>query len=355
MNEKNRTRFLVLAMAACLPGCVSTQPRGVTAADFADYRELATNAIRAGLTYRENPAVRVGAIEAMESIPGETKLPWLRSALLDEHPAVRFAACIALGKSRDAVSVRAIGRLSDDPDANVRLGSYFARHRLGDTSMTGKIATHLLESKDAGVRRNAAMVLGMLEEPGSIPILARAVLDEDAGVRMHALEALARLGNGDARRELTFQANSGVGADETFAIQALAATRDRKFVDTFRYKLINGAHLETQLAAARGLGLIGIDDGFDIAMKAIQSHIRRIRDRDDPKASQILRARQLGAAALGAIGRSDSLAKLVATLHKSTDPRVQVSLARAILDILAKRRTQGLPFATDARMKRRSR
>ncbi len=330
------------------------EPRGVTAADFAEYRQLATDTIRAGLTYRDNPAVRVGAIEAMESIPDDTKLPWLRSSLLDKHPAVRFAASVALGKTRDAVSAKAIGRLSDDRDANVRVGSYFARHRLGDPSMTGKLATYLLESKDVGVRRNAAMVLGMLEEPGSVAILARAVMEEDSGVRLHALEAMARLGNAEAGQELTFQANSGVGADETFAIQALAATRDRKYIDTYRYKLINGAHLETQLAAARGLGLLGIDDGYEIAMKAIGSNSRRIRDRDDPEASQILRARQLGASAVGAIGRTESLGKLAAILHQSTDPRVQVSIARAILDILQKRRMQALPFATGTNIKRRS-
>lgn len=359
MNEKNRTSFVVVSvvLAAAVSGCVSPAARGVTAADFAEYRQLATSTVRAGLTYRQNAAVRVGAIEAMESIPGETKLPWLRSALSDEHVAVRFAACVALGKARDAVSAKAIGRLSNDADANVRVASYFARHRLGDTSMTGKLATHLLQDKDTGVRRNAALVLGMMDEPGSVSILARAVLDEDSGVRFHALEAMARLGNREAKQELTFKANSGVGADETFAISALAVTRDRKYIDTYRYKLINGMHLETQLAAARGLGLVGIDDGFEIAMKAIRSNSRRIRardDPDDPKASQILRARQLGASALGAIGRVDALSKLVALLKKSTDARVQVSFARAILDILAIRRTRGLPFATKAKLKRPS-
>jgi HEAT repeat protein len=334
--------------SAALSGCTRTKPRGVTAADFADYRELATSTIRAGLTYRDNAAVRVGAIEAMESIPDETKLPWLRSSLLDDHPGVRFAACVALGKARDAVSAKAIGRLTDDPNANVRVASYFARHRLGDTSMTGKLATHLLEDEDAGVRRNAAMVLGLLEEPGSVAILARAISDEDPGVRAHALEAMARLGNAEAKQELTFQANSGVGGEETLAVCALAGTRDRRYIDTYRYKLVNGVHLETRLAAARGLGLLGGDDGFEIAMKAIGSNSRRIRDRDDPEASQILRARQLGASALGAIGRMDALAKLASLLRDSRDPRVQVSFARAILDILASRRARALPFSTSA-------
>jgi len=344
---------LVLSIGGSLSiGCASSSPEGLTAADFAAFRKLATTTVRAGLIYRENAAVRVGAIEAMESIEDESKLPWIRSALTDDTPAVRFAACVSLGKARDAVSARAIGRLSGDPDANVRIASYFARHRLGDTSMTGKLATYLLEDQDPGVRRNAALVLGMMGEPGSIPILARAVSDEDSGVRMHALEAMARLGNREAKRELTFQANSGVGAEETFAVEALAETRDRGYVDTFRYKLLNGAHLETQLAAARGLGLLGMDDGFDLAMKAIESNTRRIRDRDDPKSDQILRARQLGASALGAIGRVDALSKLARLLRKSTDPRVQISFAHAILEILAVHRTSSLPFAAHSTSKR---
>jgi HEAT repeat protein len=228
--------------------------------------------------------------------------------------------------------------LVDDEDASVQVAALFALHRLGYEELTGRMPTYLLHREDVTVRRNAALVLGFLDEPGAIKILARAMRDGDEGVRKHALEAMARLGNQEARQELAFMTNSGVGSDEVFAIGALAETGDRIYLDAFRYKLATAVHLETRLAAARALGRLGSDEGFDVAMKALKTSRPSRRDPDDPGAGQILRARQLAAAALGAIGRSDALPACAALIGDPTDPRVQVSAARAVLEITAARR-----------------
>ena len=80
---------------------------------------------------------------------------------------------------------------------------------------------------------------------------------------------MARLGSREARQELTFMASSGIGSEEVFAITALAHTRDPRSLDTFRYKLGTAANLETKLAAARALGLLGSDEGFEVALGAL--------------------------------------------------------------------------------------
>lgn len=139
-------------------------------------------------------------------------------------------------------------------------------------------------------------------------------------------------------------ASAGIGSQETFALNALAATGDPKYVDTFRYKLASAGHLETELAAARGLGRLGYDDGFQLALRALRSRRRRIQDAEDPVADQVLRARQLAAAALGAIGRTEALPALAGVLRRCKDARVQVSAARAILGILRLNRVRRLPF-----------
>jgi HEAT repeat protein len=56
--------------------------------------------------------------------------------------------------------------------------------------------------------------------------------------------------------------------------------------------------------------------------------------------------RQLAAAALGAIERVDALPALADLLEDDRDPRVQVSAARAILEIIEANRAETLPFAS---------
>ncbi len=141
--------------------------------------------------------------------------------------------------------------------------------------------------------------------------------------------------------------NAGIGPEEVFAISALAATHDPVYAEGFRYKLATATHIETRLAAARGLGLLGFDDGYDVALRALRS-VRPVRpSASDSPEGQTLRARQMAASALSAIGRVDALPALDRLLERSRDPRVQVSAARAILEILAVDRSDALPFEAD--------
>ncbi len=306
----------------------------------------ALEVLRAAVTYQANPVVRVEAVEALESSRCPEALPWIRSAISDDHPAVRFAACVALGQLGDMTVEARLRERVEDPDPGVQLAAMFALHRMGHSEQTGCMPTYLLKHEEVTVRRNAALLLGMLGEPSAIKVLARAMRDSDAGVRHHALEAMARLGNREARQELTFMSNSGVGSEEVFAINALSATGEPTCVDTFRYKLATGAHIETRLAAAAALGRHGLDDGFDIARRALGVSRPVHNDPEDPPAGQIMRIRQMAAAALAAIGRMEALPALQDLMETNDDPRVQVSAAQAILEILAADRARGLPFGT---------
>ncbi len=313
--------------------------------------------LKRAIAYQQNAVVRVEAVEALESSPAAEALPWIRSGLLDEHPGVRFAACVAIGVLRDRGAEIGVRLRLDDENASVRVASLFALHRLGHQERTGEMAAYLLDHEDVTVRRNAALVLGLLGEStppsppwqggvgGVVKLLARAMKDPDEGVRHHALEAMARLGNPEAKQELTFMTNSGVGSQEVFAIQALAALEDPRYHDTFRYKLETGAHLETKLAAALGLGLLRSEQGFNVALLALRRAKARTGDPNDPPEGQLIRIRQLAAAALGAMGRLRALPSLAGLLDDSVDPRLQVSAARAILQIYRANRKQRAPFA----------
>ncbi len=329
-----------------LAGCASTA--AVSGAASPTFERRAQGLLQAALQYPHNPVVRVEAVEALQSCGDRSVLPWIRTALLDEHAAVRFAACVAVGVLGDGLADGALRDLVSDDDDSVKVAALFARHRLGFTHDTGKMAYYLLDHPEATVRRNAALVLGLLGERGAVKVLAGAMRDPDEGVRQHALEAMARLGNREAAQELAFMANSGVGSEEVFAILALSATGDRRYVDTFRYKLATAIHLETKLAAVRALGPLGDDDGFNLAVRSLGRKRATINDPDDPPAGQVLRIRQMAAAALGAIGREDALAPLQSLMEESADPRVRVSAGGAVLRILGTRVVEPLPFMQGA-------
>lgn len=330
--------LLIGVLVFAVGGCAATARSSSTGTSEAELRRRSVEALKSGLTYSANPVVRVQSVEALRWSGDEQALPWIRSALLDEHPAVRFAACVALGERSDRAGFSGVRRRLSDEDAGVRVAALFALHRLGETGQSGRISTYLLEHPDAAVRRNAAMVLGLLGEKSAIPMLARAMKDRDAGVRNYALEALNRLGNSEARQELSFLANCGMGADETFAIQALSALADAQLEDLFRHKLHNAAHVETRLAAARGLAQLGKREGYELALSSLQTTQHPGRDPQEETGAAALRIRQLAAAALAEMGRTEAVPTLGEVLEKSQDPRMQISAAHAILRIVEGRR-----------------
>jgi len=329
-------------VSGCAPSRVS-----YTALDRVNLRDRAVDYLRSAVTYRQNPAVRVGAIEALQRCESAEVLPWIRAALLDDEPAVRFAACVALGVRRDGAAEAGVRNCTMDSDPNVVVGALFALHQLGDERGMGRLATFLLEHPDTAVRRHAGLALGMTGESAAIAILARAMKDRDRGVRQHALEAMARLGNPEAIQELVFMSNSGVGSEEVFAIRALSASGDRRYEETYRYKLANAMHAETRLAAAEALGSLGDPSGYEMALGELAGRSALVVDVKDPPAGQRLRRVQLAASALGAIGRTEALPDLRELLESSRDPRVQVSAAGAMVAILEAERSRGLPFAAD--------
>src|SRR5690606_20380446 len=99
--------------------------------------------------------------------------------LRDDHPGVRFAACLALGRLVDRESMEAVRPLADDPDVNVKIGAYFALERMGDHSLRRAWFEAMRDAEPPEVRRNAVMALAMLDDPRTKMMLKR-VASEDS-------------------------------------------------------------------------------------------------------------------------------------------------------------------------------
>ena len=297
-------------------------------------RDRAIEAVKRAVRYPHAGSVRAQGIEILQRHLAEYAFPWIRLALNDEEPGVRFAAVLALGKLGDMQSYQNIRRFADDQNPSLRIAAYFALHRLGDTSYAPRLPDLLLHSPSPEVRRDAAFVLGLLGERGAVTLLAKAMKDADESVRDQALESMALLKHPQAVQQLTFWASSGPGTRRVTALNTLAELEMPSLEDTFKYKLRDGEFLETRLAAARGLGKLNNGDGFTLSLWALNFHRPQKDAPQDPPKDQIMRVRQLAATALGAIRDGRALAALRRRLNDPSDPRVQLAVADAILEIL---------------------
>jgi HEAT repeat protein len=203
-----------------------------------------------------------------------------------------------------------------DKDPQVQVGVRFALHRLGDTRLSHDLE-RFAANPDPHLRGCVAMVLGLLKDPSATKMLMTLLSDPTPSVRLQAAEALWRLGNERGLIDLVAFSISSYPDDQIIALQALAETGDQRVIQHIRGQLSND-YLEVSLAASRGLGLLGSDEGWNIVVPAAKSL--------DP------RQRAMAALAMGSIGRTD-LQPYLADLLKDPEAPVRISAATGILQL----------------------
>jgi HEAT repeat protein len=290
--------------------------------------------LKRGIRYEHLPSVRTAAIEALAVHGGEPSLPWVRNALNDTSPAVRFAAAMALGDRQDAVAVPALRKLLANGEATDRIGAIYALHRLGETQHTGALAEYLLQGEDVSVRANAALVLGRIGGEGATRLLSLALTETHPAMRVNVLEAMALLGSDYAIEALHAGAYGGIGAEEVFAINTLARLRDPRFAPLYRLRMESALHLESKLAAASALGMLGDRSGYSLAHDALTYRATE-GDKQETAENRTRRVQEMAAHALGAIADTRALPAIERLMHRADDPRTQIAAAKAILDIQA--------------------
>jgi HEAT repeat protein len=252
--------------------------------------------------------IRAHAIEACRQAMPEDGRPLILKGISDPDSLVVFSSLVAAGelKIREAYAP-ALDVYNTSTSKNVRLGAIFCLHRLGDTRFSHEFEKTAADP-DRTVRANTAMLLGLLNEPTASRVLEYMARDTDPTIRLQAAEGLWHLHQNDALEALITATISRYADDQVIAAIALAGPRDNR-VDGHLRGMLTTAYPEVNLAAARSLGQLGRDNGYGVAMQAVNS--------EEP------RHRQLAAMALGAIGRSDAqttLSKLLA--DKNEDVRI---------------------------------
>ncbi len=174
---------------------VSLMLRGVTGEAADRLRAVADAAglppiVIAGARHRD-AVVRADAAEALGLLAPEGAVPLLLGLADDPSPEVRTVAVRALGAFDDPAAIdRVIGALAESSGIPT---SVAASALLQQGAAVGDRVRVALDDADAGVRRGAARVAGLLQAPGSGEALARLVDDEHESVRLAAMRSLERM------------------------------------------------------------------------------------------------------------------------------------------------------------------
>jgi len=269
-----------------------------------------------------DPILRANAVEVAQDAnsPGASAI--ILRGLLDRDALVRFASAMAAGRVRLADARPILLRMRDEKDPNVAIGVRFALHKLGDARLTHDFEKFAI-NPDNRIRGNTAMALGLLGEPTGMILLKVMDTDRSPAVRWQVAEAMWRLGDEGALKTLVAGSVSQFADDQLICVLALAGPRDARVAEHLRGKLVyepGSGWDEVALVATRGLGMLGYDDGYSIAIRGARSA--------DP------RQRQLAAMAFGAIKRTDAQSYL-ATLLKDEYQPVRLAAAGAVLQLKA--------------------
>jgi HEAT repeat protein len=273
-------------------------------------------------SHAADPFVRAHAIEAAREVMGgvgsaaSLDQGIILRGLTDREPVVRFAALMAAGELRVKDARGPALSLANDADVNVRVAARFCLHRLGDTRLSHDLEK-TVRDMDPHLRCNTVVALGRLGEPSALKVLRATRKDPDAIVRLQVAEAMWRLGDEDGLNTLVGYTISRYPDDRMVSLLALAGPRDSR-VSGHLYGSLTTEWAEVNLVAARGLGMLGSDAGYGVAMTNVKS--------TDP------RLRHLAALALGAIGRSDAQ-PMLADLLKDAEPDVRLAAATALLEL----------------------
>ena len=321
-------RILPLAAAALLlAGCNNATVRMGPDEQIGLRRRATELLLRAAQS--ELDVVCCNALEALADIAPQEGLAYFHAALESESAMVRFAGCVALGEVRDTTSRGRIRRCLTDPDPRVRLGAAFTAYRLGETSRAEVLVNALHDSPDENLRADAAYLIGRLGEPQALKRLRYKAQDkreksQKVVIQVHA--AMAMLGDRAALDQLMCYAQYDA-LSRVIALQCLCDVADPRSQDTLLYRLhAEDEYLEAKLIAARALGKIGSDAGYELAAK---STTHTADDRQD-----LMRVRSLAALALGAIGDERALPRLKRLAQPGQDARIQVAACYAIRQIL---------------------
>ncbi len=277
-----------------------------------------------------SPVVRANALESLHALPADAA-DGARRLLMDENRGVRFVAAMTIGKLQVKEVAHLLRPLVEDSSESVRIAARYALSRCGEPVELTPIGM-ALQSRDAEVRANAALVLGELGNPSAIPMI-RQVAGSGSEIARPAVarivdlqlaEALAKLGDESQRHTIRAALFAAEDQQELAAMAAVMCGRLKDYEGIGSLKRLISADglerrpAEVRMAAAMALAMMGEQVPPEVALEYISSPRPEIR-------TQV-------ALTLGEMGYQRGMFGLE-ELMEDSNPLVRVAAARSIVQI----------------------
>ncbi len=189
------------------------------------------------------------------------------------------------------------------------------------------------------------MILGRMGDDSAMPAIRRVFDNDDIErVRLQAAEALVLLGDEKVLPRLQLWQYSRNWQERIFAVELMSQVRDKELFVADLLGALGDRNQLVQLQAARSLGRLGQEDGFEQAMRYLHPTAgdRRaiakemgVGMSDRQLAERIVQIRSLAALALGEIGNWDAAAALGKAVD-DRDPQIALAAAHASLRLVQK-------------------
>jgi HEAT repeat protein len=303
-----------------------------------------------------NDAVRREAAAALRAFCDPTVISHLIAALRDEDIDVRRSTADSLAKLGTDAVLPLIDALRDK-NAGVRMNAAYVLGAIGDARAVAPLIGSL-QDLHVDIRRQAAHALGVISDPNAISHLLRTLDDESVAVRGSAANALVNIGVPaiapliDALQGETVDdhwcimyALEKIGADAVEPlIQSLSSgdkyTRDR-IMDVL--SRIGHTAFKPLINALRSTNLVISTIAANILVRigsaAVEPLISLLQDED-------IEVRGYGANILGEIGDSRAVDPLIAALHDE-NPFVRESVIKALEHLDDPRAGSALEFGAN--------
>jgi HEAT repeat protein len=250
---------------------------------------------------REFPYIKRYICEIAAEVASPEYYNIMYKLLDDEDGHVRAMCAVGLANIGDSRSIRKIIALFKDPFEDVQEAAIKALGKMKD-SIEMQDLYRMLESKDAQIRKNIAMLLAEIALPESVQALCFAQKDEEPSVRRAVISALSSIKtSGSVQclvRALTDE-DSDIRAAAALSLGNIGAAEAAEPLCL----LLTDAEEMVKVAAARALGMMS-------ATKAVPSLISLLSDPNGFVQTAVI-------SALGKIGGAEAKIALVRMLEAS--------------------------------------
>lgn len=191
-------------------------------------------------------ALALGTMKAAEAVEPLTK------ALQDEGESLRAAAARALGSMGGQSALPALEKLFKEGKGTARIWSAYSLVELRKDKEALEFLMGALKEEDTGMRRSAAVALGVLEDKTAVAPLVELLEDPESTVRSSAAEALGRIENTKAVEPLIAILKDTDLLVRSSAAEALNGIGDKKAIG----QLIEALKDESRLVQHRASGAL---------------------------------------------------------------------------------------------------